>query len=56
MVGVTCGDDGPELMSNYLLIGFLLPSLEDLAVEDLFRVLVFDCDVHDKFWIDHNSP
>lgn len=56
MVGVACGDDGPELMSDYLLIGFLLPSLEDLAVEELLRVFIFDCNVHDELRIDHNSP
>jgi hypothetical protein len=32
-------------MVHYLLIRFLLPSLENLVVEELFRILIFCCDV-----------
>jgi hypothetical protein len=53
MIGVAIGHDGPELMAHDLLVGFLLPSLEDLVVEELFGVLISCGDVEDQFGIYH---
>lgn len=42
-------------MIHELLIRLLLPSFEDLVVQELFRKLILGCNIQNELRIDHYS-
>jgi hypothetical protein len=56
VIGIAVGHDGPKLMAHQLLVRLLLPSFEDLMVQELLGEFILGCDVQDELRIDHDSP
>lgn len=55
MIGIAVGHDGPELVVHELRVGLLLPSLEDLVIQELLRVFVLGGYVQNELRIYHDG-